>query len=205
MKKAILIAIIITAFTSIISADTITLKDEQEFKADVVSFDKFFIVAKIAGGQEISIPWREVMSVSHTTTPESWLEATYITVEPAEVNTLVVPLSPEKALFRSINPGIVIHGSGFFYAKDTNMGMSLLSAEIVSVIIMAISSAEFFSPAQQDDTYVVTRNVFIAGAAIFGGSWLYDIIFSGGAADKYNKDNKFLMEKDAKDEGSAGK
>jgi hypothetical protein len=205
MEKTLITALLITVFASVISADTITLKDEQQFSADVKSFDKFFLVAKMADGQEISIPWKEVSSVSHTTTTESWLEETYMTAEPADVNTLVVPLSPGTAFFRALNPGILVHGSGHFYARDTNMGMSLLSAEIVSLIIMGISLAELATPVEQDQSYNVTKIVMYSGIVLFGGSWLYDLIFAGSAAERFNSENKFIMEGNSKDAGSPGK
>jgi hypothetical protein len=205
MKKFVLILLMTLVIAAAARADTITLKDDQEFAADVVSFDKFYLEVKLADGKDVSIPWAEVREVKHTTTPSNWLEETYITPEAVEVKTLIAPLSPSTAFFRALNPGILIHGSGHFYAKDTNMGMSLLSGEIVSLIVMGISLAEIMQPADNDESYTVSKVVMYCGVALFGGSWLYDLIFSGPAADRFNRENTFISGGPDRDAGSAGK
>ncbi len=205
MKRFLLFIFIAAMITAAVSADTILLKDEQLFEADVVSFDSFYLVVKTAAGKEISIPWKEVRSVKHTTTASSWLEETYMTPEDSGVTTLVTPLSADTAFFRALNPGVIIHGSGHFYAKDTNMGMSLLSAEIVSLIVMGISVGEMLSPVDQDQTYNVSQIVFYSGLAIFGGSWLYDLIFAGPAAARFNSENTFIAGGNGRDADSPGK
>jgi hypothetical protein len=44
-----------------------------------------------------------------------------------------------------------------------------------------------------------------SGIVLFGGSWLYDLIFAGSAAERFNSENKFIMEGNSKDAGSPGK
>lgn len=196
MRKNIFLFLIFVFLYISINADIIILKDEQKFEADILNFDEYYLNLKLLNGKEISIPWIEVRNIKHTTTPSSWLEETHLTGEDTEVKTLVVPLSRETAFYKALFPGIIWHGSGHFYAKDSNTGFSLLSAEIVSVAIMGISINELLTPIKEGQTYNVSRIVFFTGLTLFIGSWLYDVIFSPGAVDKFNKENKFLSEEE---------
>ncbi|HDQ26795.1 MAG TPA: hypothetical protein ENN43_08645 [bacterium] len=186
------------------AADIIVLKDDQKFEADVKSFDAFYLNVVFPNGKEVTIPWNEVRYIKHTTTASSWLEETYMTNDDVEVKTLVSPLDPCLAMQKAIFPGIILKGAGHFYAKDSNAGMSLLSAGIVSAVIMAISVVEIITPQRQDQTLDVSKAVFYTGLTIFSASWLYDIVFAPGAAKKFNEKNTFLTEEWKKDENSAG-
>jgi|YelNatPaOPRAMG01_1025707.scaffolds.fasta_scaffold13066_7 hypothetical protein len=179
-------------------SDTIILKDDQIFEADVKSFDSYYLVLKIQDNQEISIPWNEIKHIKHTTTAKNWMEDVYITSDDVEVTTLVTPLSNDIAFQRSLFPGLLIHGSGHFYAKDQNTGFTLLSAEIVSFILMTISFSEIISPVEKDQSFNMSKIIFYTGAAVFGGTWLYDLIFSGEAVKKYNQENndKYIIRGD---------
>jgi flagellar biosynthesis protein FliR len=97
-----------------------------------------------------------------------------------------------------------MRGAGHFYAKDTNRGMSLLAAEIVSIFMMGLSVSEVIQPQEDSQATSVSRAVFYTGIAIFGGSWLYDVIFSGFAVDKFNNENNFLTQEKKDNAGSAG-
>lgn len=193
MKNYIFLFILFFLFSNIF-ADIIILKDEQKFEADVLNFDEYFLNVKLKNNKEVSIPWNEVSLIKHTTTPSSWLEETHINSEDIEVKTLVVPLSPDTAFYKSLFPGIVWHGAGHFYAKDSNTGFSLLSAQIVSMVIIAMSVNELLTPVKEGQTYNVSRVVFYSGLTLFTGSWLYDVIFSRRAVEKFNSENKFLIE-----------
>jgi hypothetical protein len=194
MRKLILLLIIFFLFIKIYS-DTIVLKDDQIFEADISGFDSYYLVLKLQNNQEISIPWNEVKYIKHTTTPKNWMEDVYITSDDTEVTTLVTPLLTDIAFQRAIFPGLLIHGSGHFYAKDQNTGYILLSAEIVSLLLMTISVSEIISPVEKDQSFNVTQVIFYTGLTVFGGTWLYDLIFSSGAVQKYNQENKdkFLL------------
>ncbi|MCX8094236.1 MAG: hypothetical protein N3E50_08750 [Candidatus Goldbacteria bacterium] len=205
MQRITGIFIIFFLFINIYS-DTIILKDDQIFEADVLSFDSYYLVLKLQNNQEISIPWDEIKQIKHTTTSKNWMEDVYITPDDVEVTTLVAPLSTEIAFKKALFPGLLIHGSGHFYAKDYNTGYMLLSAEIVSLVLMSISFFEIISPVEKDQSFNVTKIIFFSGAAIFGGTWLYDLIFSSRAVEKYNQENKdkFLIKEDKKNENSTG-
>ncbi len=196
MKKNIFLFFILLFLFNLTKADIIILKDEQKFEADILNFDDYYLNLKLSNGKEISIPWIEVRNIKHTTTPSSWLEETHLTNEDIEVKTLVAPLLKETAFYKALFPGIIWRGAGHFYAKETNTGFSLLSAEVVSLVIMGISVNELLSPIKVGQTYNVSQIVFYTGLTLFVGSWLYDIIFSPFAVDRFNKQNKFLIEEE---------
>lgn len=204
MKKTVLIIFVMMISAVSLTADTVLLKDGQEFQADVTVFDDFYLSVKLADGREISIPWTEVASIKHTTTMQSWLEETHITAGDSEVGTFVVPLSKDIAFQKALFPGLVIRGAGHNYAKDTNMGTSLLAAEIVSLFMMGLSVSEMLQPQEGSQASVVSQAVFYSGLAIFGGSWLYDLIFSGGAVEKFNRENFSTVQEIKTNEGGAG-
>lgn len=205
MKKTLVITFLIVLLAVSLHADVIMLKDSQEFAADVVSFDEFYLVVKLAEGQELSIPWIEVAGIKHTTTEPNWLEEIHITPEDTDVATLVVPLSKDVAFQKALFPGFAMHGAGHFYAKDKNTGMSVLSAEILSLILMGLSVAEIIQPEAGSQASFVSQIVFFTGLTVFGGSWLYDVIFCGGSVDKFNSENNFLIQEKKDNADSAGK
>jgi len=191
MKKFCLVAVIVLILTVLLKADTIILKDEQKFEADVQTFDSYYLVVKLQNGKTLSLPWGEVRYIKHTTTASSWLEETYMNNDDVDVTSMVIPLSPQTAFDRALFPGIVWHGAGHFYAKNNNTGLSLLSAEIVSAFFMIISANEMLSPEVPNQPKAMSKIVFFTGLGFFSGSWLYDLIFAGGAAENYNQGKEF--------------
>ena len=202
VRKITALTVAALLFCAPIFADIIILKDDQQFTAEVKSFDRYFLNIQLTSGKPVAIPWNEVRLIKHTTTASSWLEETYINKEDAEVNTLVVPLNEDEGLQKAFFPGFIMHGAGQFYAKNQNMGMSLLSAEIVSVIITGISLNEVLGPNDQGDSLNVSRIVFFTGLTMFAASWLWDIFTVKGTVSDYNSTHKFLID-EAKDEASS--
>ncbi|HPD19544.1 MAG TPA: hypothetical protein PLF61_07765 [Candidatus Goldiibacteriota bacterium] len=187
-------------------SDTIVLKDDQTFEADVIGFDSYYVTLRLLNNIEVSIPWNEIRRINHTTTSKNWMEDVYITNDDAKVTTLVSPLSTGVALQKAAFPGFFIHGAGHFYAKDQNTGFTLLSAEILSLILMAVSFSEIVSGDEKNQSYNVQHAIFYSGLVVFGGTWLYDMIFSQGAVKRYNQENedKFLIKDDKNYENSTG-
>ncbi len=203
MKKHLFLLcfIIIAPF---IAADIITLKDEQVFEGDVKSFDSYYVIIELPNGVEASIPWEEVRQIKHTTTPGSWLEQEYMSKEEVEVKTLVAPLSPDTARLKALYPGFITRGAGHFYAKDSDTGMSLLSAGVLSVILMAINAPQLLAPETEQNSGTIAKAVFYTGAGVFLFSWLYDVVFSGFAVENFNRDNTFLIQQEGKNEAGTG-
>jgi len=183
---------------ALLCGDTITLKDEQVFEADVKGFDSYYLNVELTNGKTISIPWGEVRFIKHTTTASSWLEEEYMDAGDTDVTTLVAPLDPGVAFQKAVFPGIVMRGAGHFYAKDNNRGISLLSAEILSLIIMGMNAVDVLTHDENSQASGVTQAVFYGGLTIFVGSWLYDIIFAPGAAEEFNKNHEFYLDEPEK-------
>ena len=194
MRRITALFVLLAIFSAFACADIITLKDDQQFSAEVTTFDSYYITVVLENKKTVNIPWREVRFVKHTTTASSWLENTYISNEEAEVTTLVSPISQDKAFWNAVFPGFIIHGSGHFYAKNQNMGMSLMSAEIVSLAIMAVSVNEVLAPVAPDESNSVSTAVFFTGLTMFTVSWVWDMIFAGPTAAQYNASHEFLMD-----------
>ncbi len=203
MKRIIWVVLILAAVTTL-HADIIMLKDEQIFEAEVKGFDSYYVELVLSNGKEISIPWQEIKYIKHTTTPSSWLEQEYITQDEVEVGTLVSPLSPDVAFQKALFPGFITHGAGHFYAKDYNAGMSLMSAEIVSVILMGVGIQQLLTPEKESGDHNIPRIMLYTGTGAFLISWLYDIIFSPQVVKKYNSEHTFLLPETI-NENSTGK
>jgi hypothetical protein len=197
MKKFCTAMLFLLMSYACVFADQIVLKDDQKFEADVKSFDSYYVLLELPNRRQVSIPWSEVRLVKHTTTASSWLEETYMNNDDVEVTSMIVPLNEGEAFQKAIFPGLIMHGSGHFYAKEQNAGFSLLSAEILSLVMMGISVNELLTPVAQDQSFNVSRAVFFTGLTMFVGSWLWDIAFSPKAVADYNERNKFLMNEPA--------
>ncbi len=196
MKKLMLLFFSAVLLFSPVSGDYIVLKDEQKFEADVTGFDSYYLMVKLANNKTISIPWNEVRLVKHTTTASSWLEETYMNNDDVEITSYISPLSESEAFQKAVFPGFIMHGSGHFYGKDQNMGFSLMSAEIVSLIIMGISLNEIITPVD-DQSNMVSQVVFYTGLGMFSVSWLWDMIFAPSAAAKFNSEHVFAVNEPA--------
>ena len=195
MKRSFFVALVICfAFSFVLQADVITLKDDQQFNADVISCDNYYITVALANGNTVALPWTEIRRMEHTNTPCNSAEELHINNQDAEVNTLIAPFSKDLAWQRAIFPGVIIHGAGHAYAKDQNTSLSLVSVEVLSVILMGISVNDFLTPTKTDsENYSVTQIMGTVGAVAFLGSWLYDIIFAPAAVEKFNSDKKFMI------------
>jgi hypothetical protein len=193
MRRLFFIIVITAAAFSFIRADFITLKDGQKFCGDVRTFDRYYVTVDLPNAKTIAVPWGEVRLIEHSTTEADWREETYMNTDDTEVTTMVTPLSEDNAFMNSIFPGFIIHGSGHFYAKDQNTALSLMSAEIVSVIIMAISANGMLNNDTQDGTAAMSKVVFCTGLTMFAASWAWDMTFAKSAAQAYNIKHEFIF------------
>ncbi|HDT15100.1 MAG TPA: hypothetical protein ENN55_02710, partial [Firmicutes bacterium] len=146
MRKKTIMTAVFVFFVFSAPADTIILKDDQKFEADVIDFDAYYLTVELSNEKQAAIPWQEVRYIKHTTTEYDWRETMYIDNEDVEVRSLVVPLEKDIAFQKALFPGMVVHGAGHFYAKDTNRGMSLISAQILSLVMMGISINGVLAP-----------------------------------------------------------
>lgn len=85
------------------------------------------------------------------------------------------------AAFYSVIPGVLVHGSGHFYAGDARMGARLLGAEAAGGLLISGSVVLTMAGAQTAAGFAV-----LSGAILFVGSWAYDVIGAPLAVQKYN-------------------
>jgi hypothetical protein len=92
--------------------------------------------------------------------------------------------SPYMAIFYSVVPGIIVHGSGHFYAGKTNTGYLLLGTEAAGLLFLYLGFEEALGGSSyQNDADIMGWT----GLALFSGSWLYDVIGSPIAVQKQNQ------------------
>jgi len=101
---------------------------------------------------------------------------------------------PKMAVFYAIIPGIVVHGSGHFYAGKTKTGFLLLGAEAAGGLLM-FTALGFAIRGPAYEHQLETDLLAWTGAMLFGGSWIYDVIGSPIAVKKENQ--KLLGRKSA--------
>jgi len=70
---------------------------------------------------------------------------------------------PNKAIFYSFIPGIIVHGSGHFYVGKTKTGFLLLGAEVASAAIVYVSVLAGYAASEAGETGTV------AGFGVLGG------------------------------------
>jgi hypothetical protein len=88
-------------------------------------------------------------------------------------------------------PGIVVHGAGHFYAGKKMTSALLFGAELggVALVFYGVN----LGIGEMDSERTATPNVVAAGgAALFLGSWIYDII---GAPLTIVKENEKILGK----------
>ena len=93
------------------------------------------------------------------------------------------------AIFYAIIPGIVIHGAGHFYAGKHRTAAILFSSGLIgasSAFMGAFTSYDRNAPTNTGYVLIIT------GAALFIGSWTYDLF---GAPIAVNNQNQILMQR----------
>ncbi len=92
--------------------------------------------------------------------------------------------SPYTAAFYSVIPGVLVHGSGHFYAGKEGTGSALLGLEAAGVLLLYFGSLSAFQgSSHQNDTDAMGY----MGLALFAGSWVYDMVGSPIAVVRRNR------------------
>jgi hypothetical protein len=81
------------------------------------------------------------------------------------------PKHPLKAMAFAVIPGVVLHGSGHFYAERRKTAVILLGCEVVG-----LAMGVFGGLAQSEGAGGSSGSTIEIGALLFFGSWLYDFI-----------------------------
>jgi TolB-like protein/TM2 domain-containing membrane protein YozV len=85
------------------------------------------------------------------------------------------------ATFLALFPGMLLHGIGNFYAGDTQTGLWLLGLEGLSIAMMGLGSLTF--PSAPDPAI----GALVIGELVFIATWVYDIILTQSALERYNE------------------
>jgi hypothetical protein len=96
---------------------------------------------------------------------------------------------PNMALLYAVIPGVLIHGSGHFYAGKTKTGAVLLGSELVGGTFFSIGVVGKGMSQLEGGEPWKYGNVFMAfGGFLFFGSWIYDIIGAPLAVQRENRE-----------------
>ena len=96
---------------------------------------------------------------------------------------------PNMALLYAVIPGVVIHGSGHFYAGKTKTGVVLLGSELVGGTIFYIGGLDKAFSQSKGGKLGIYGDIFIAfGGVLFVGSWIYDLVGAPLAVQRENRE-----------------
>lgn len=102
---------------------------------------------------------------------------------------------PSRALLVAFFPGVLIHGYGHFYAKDTVWGTSLLAGEVLSLTAITLGAVMNSHPENFTDSWIGSnaknkgRSLAMYGGLLFGLTWLADVLHAPTAAREYNQEH----------------
>lgn len=92
--------------------------------------------------------------------------------------------SPYLAVFYSVIPGVLFHGSGHFYAGKGGTGSLLLGLETAGGLLLYLGSLSTF---QGSSHQYDTDAMGYTGLLLFVGSWVYDVVGSPIAVVRQNR------------------
>jgi hypothetical protein len=105
-----------------------------------------------------------------------------------------------EGVFYSLFPGFMVHGCGHMYAGEHGTGFLLFGIETVGAMMMLFSGLSTTIDYTSDNdpppmncglgNNYQNESIFIAGAVMFFGSWIYDIIGTPFAVKKFNRQMK---------------
>ncbi len=95
---------------------------------------------------------------------------------------------PKMAVLYSVIPGILVHGSGHFYAGKTKTGYWLLGAEVAGAAIVYVSVLAGYAASEAGEVGTVAGFGVLGGGLLFVGSWVYDVVKSPIAVKKQNEE-----------------
>ena len=96
---------------------------------------------------------------------------------------------PNMAILYAVIPGVVIHGSGHFYAGKTKTGVVLLGSELVGGTIFYVGALDKAFSQSKGGKLGIYGDIFIAfGGVLFVGSWIYDLFGAPRAVQRENQE-----------------
>ncbi len=172
---------------------TVTLKDGQSMQGTLTKYDELTLDVANAQGTAFSIPWREVRSVTATEpSPDLGLMQQYIRPEPMEVGSLISAKDPGRCVKAALWPGILIHGSGYRAAGDSETFLSLAGGELFSTVLIGFGLVQYGSDSESESK-ATSLSIAGAGGAIFALTWAWDIFGAASAARSFNTRNHLVL------------
>ena len=145
----------------------------------------------------------EATPVAAAVTPESTpqvvtapqlADPTPVATKEAQAATIkVYTRVPHDAFVASLWPGILLHGWGHHVAGDQETFLNLAGGELFGVIMLGFGASEALGPDIKDESKATSQSIAIAGAAIFGVTWLWDVVDAGAAAKRFNKEHNLSL------------
>ncbi|MFH1336898.1 MAG: hypothetical protein ABII96_10315 [Candidatus Zixiibacteriota bacterium] len=103
-------------------------------------------------------------------------------------NPIIKKKDPYKVFVYALVPGIVVHGIGHFYAKETTTGWILVGGEVLSLGILTYAAGVGLGETIGGQPDTINDDVAaMLGFTLFAGTWLYDLIDSPLAVQRYNR------------------
>ena len=98
---------------------------------------------------------------------------------------------PGVALLYALFPGLVVHGSGHFYAGEKTAGWVLAGGEILGLCLIAyaVGVRTDYKP-QGSSLNDEAETIGVFGVGLFVGTWIYDVI---GAPLAVRRENREFM------------
>ncbi len=106
------------------------------------------------------------------------------TIKVEKVDSIILK-DPKRAIFYAFIPGILVHGSGHFYAGKTKTGFWLLGAEVVGAYLVFTAALAEFPEGEYDPNDELWG---FGGLVLFVGSWVYDVVKSPLVVKKQNEE-----------------
>jgi len=97
----------------------------------------------------------------------------------------------------AIFPGIIWHGLGHRYAGDIAKAEEIEQMEALSVLGMGVGTGLWFADRSDDHLVGLKVSGYTVGgigALGFIGTWLYDIIYTPAAIDRYNSGQEEFLQ-----------
>ncbi len=100
----------------------------------------------------------------------------------------IILKDPKKAIFYAFIPGIVVHGSGHFYAGAKTTGWILVAGEIISLPLLTYAIGVGIGESTNGSTSNGDAEIVgIFAGTLFIGTWIYDLIGAPLAAQRQNQ------------------
>lgn len=177
------------------AAIQVRLKDGQSLDARLLKYDAYFLSIANGAGTVFDLPWAEVASVDGAELgADLALMRGRLSAEPSDVSSLIQARSGRAAFGKAVWPGFFLHGSGHRYAGDNDTFISLAGAELFGVVVGGFGLNELLGPSKDGEHKDTALALTIGGGSIFALTWLWDLAFAPGAANRFNQAKGLVLE-----------